>query len=275
MNEFISTNFKNDRGIKNTGKKFVCGDRCFLKVDFKEISSLAINKQLNKSLKYITLNISDSDLNKQTVLYNVGLDCNGKKTTKTQKFILKSINISVPSIHKNNSEALGEVIFTLQADSCKEGQQNLYICSLLKAGNDNGSVQCSLFKEITKCLRNNSNKETKLTCTSSTCDSFDPRDLLPSDNKNFSTYVDNNPELNLAYCVILFNKLITVSPDFFEYFKNNLYTLSEYNTLIRNPVRDINNDLYISKASIPGESSYPNSDNYKSGVHGIWACRGE
>ena len=52
-----------------------------------------------------------------------------------------------------------------------------------------------------------------------------------------------------------FNKLITVSPDFFEYFKSNLYTLSEYNRLLRNPVRNIKNSLYISKASIPGSSS--------------------
>ena len=33
MNEFISTNFKNDQGIKNTGNKLICSDRCFLKIN--------------------------------------------------------------------------------------------------------------------------------------------------------------------------------------------------------------------------------------------------
>ena len=179
MDEFISTNFKNDQGIKNTGTEQALSGRGTIKFNFNDISSLSIKKSKG-NLKYISLNVDNNDLKNQYVLFNAGLDCNGVKTTKKQQFNLKSINITVPSIHRNDVKAKGEVILTLQAQSCNEGQQNLYICTLLKSGSDNGSVSCSLFSEIVKCL-NSSKKEDKDIQCSTTCDSFDPRDLLPSE----------------------------------------------------------------------------------------------
>ena len=70
-------------------------------------------------------------------------------------------------------------------------------------------------------------------------------------NTNFKTYIQNNPDRNLAFCVVIFNDLVTIQQTFFDYFKNNLYTNSEYNALIRKPIRNINNDIWTKEAIIP------------------------
>ena len=44
----------------------------------------------------------------------------------------------------------------------------------------------------------------KITCSSSTCDSFDPKDLLPTNTNKFYTYIQNNADLNLAFGVVVF-----------------------------------------------------------------------
>ena len=118
-----------------------------------------------------------------------------------------------------------------QGKNCNSESKLIHV--RLVEGQDDGDMRCALMTEIYKCLNDNG-KKAEMTCSSSTCQNFDPSHLIPkeSDQKKFTSYIRSYNNTSLA--VIIFEKPIVVSSQLINFFINNFYDSASINKLLSN-----------------------------------------